>query len=183
MDSTPVSLVLRLHRLDDTEAWRRFAELIVPLLDAWARRLGLQEAEAADLVQDVFAILLEQLPSFRYDPKRSFRGWLWTILSRTAGKRSRRPQPAFVPAETLERPSVVEPPDEAEFRRYLVGRALQVMTTDFNPETWKACWAVVAENRPAKEVARDLGMSVNAVYLARSRVLARLRRELEGMLD
>jgi RNA polymerase sigma-70 factor (ECF subfamily) len=72
---------------------------------------------------------------------------------------------------------------EAEYRSYLVDRALQLMKTDFEPTTWQACWSYVAEGRPATEVASELGISVNAVHLAKARVLRRLRRELEGLLD
>ena len=80
-------------------------------------------------------------------------------------------------------------PDDAdrfwdeEYRKQLMGRALLLMKTDFEPTTWKACWASVAEGRSAAEVAAELGISENAVYLARCRVLRRLRQELNHLLD
>jgi RNA polymerase sigma-70 factor (ECF subfamily) len=72
---------------------------------------------------------------------------------------------------------------EAEFQQQVTVRALQLMQAEFQPATWKACWETVVCGRPAAEVARELGISVNAVYLARGRVLRRLREELEGMLN
>ena len=73
--------------------------------------------------------------------------------------------------------------EEAEYRQHLVARAVELMQAEFEPATWQACWMLTALDRPAAEVADKLGVSVNAVYLAKSRVLARLRRELEGLLD
>jgi RNA polymerase sigma-70 factor (ECF subfamily) len=82
--------------------------------------------------------------------------------------------------------AVADPADEAceaEYRRYLVGRALGLMRSDFQPATWQACWECVANGRSASDVAAELGLSVAAVYLARSRVLRRLRQELAGLLE
>jgi RNA polymerase sigma-70 factor (ECF subfamily) len=72
---------------------------------------------------------------------------------------------------------------EAEFQQHLVMRALQLMQSEFQPVTWKACWEHVVCDRPAAEVANELGITVNAVYLAKSRVLRKLRQELQGLLD
>jgi RNA polymerase sigma-70 factor (ECF subfamily) len=181
MFTTSTALLARLRQPSDAEAWTRFVELYTPLLYRWSCRLGLQEADAADLVQDVFGILLRKLPEFDYDPRRSFRGWLHTVLLnhwRDSPRRAMAPLPGEV--------AVADPADEvreAEYRRYLVGRALELMRTDFRPATWRACWECVANDRPAAEVAAELGLSVAAVYIARSRVLRRLRQELTGLLD
>ena len=72
---------------------------------------------------------------------------------------------------------------ESEYQQHLVGRAIELMQAEFEPPTWKAFWESVARGRPAREVAGELGISVNAVYVAKSRVLGRLRRELDGLLD
>ncbi|HEY2154472.1 MAG TPA: sigma-70 family RNA polymerase sigma factor, partial [Isosphaeraceae bacterium] len=73
--------------------------------------------------------------------------------------------------------------EEAEYRRRLVLRALQVMKTDFQPATWRACWENVVDGRTAGDVARELGITINSVYLAKARVLRRLHLELDGLLD
>jgi RNA polymerase sigma-70 factor (ECF subfamily) len=181
MLTTSDSLLHRLRRPHDPEAWGRFVQLYTPVLHRWACRLGLQEADAADLVQDVFGLLLRKLPEFEYDPSRSFRGWLRTVLVNHWRNRPRRheaPLAADVPG-----PDPADDLDADEYRRYLVGRALEIMQTDFEPRTWKACWECVRNGRPAAEVAAELEMSVAAVYIARSRVLRRLREELTGMLE
>lgn len=72
---------------------------------------------------------------------------------------------------------------EAEYRCHLVHRALELMQAEFQTVTWKACWECVVRDRTAAEVAAELGITVNAVYLAKSRVLRRLREELQGLLD
>jgi RNA polymerase sigma-70 factor, ECF subfamily len=186
MNTTPFSLLERLSRPESGLAWVRFVELYTPLLCYWARQLGLQDADTADLVQEVFAVLLTELPRFEQRPGRRFRGWLWTLLRNKWRQRRRR---ASGPPETvadvgeLAGPDATEAVDEAEYRKYLVDRALQMMQSDFEPATWKACWECVVVGRPSADVAAELGLTVNAVKLARSRVLRRLREELAGLLD
>jgi RNA polymerase sigma-70 factor (ECF subfamily) len=187
MSSTPHSLIVRLQEPGNREAWPRFVELYTPLLVYWARQLGLQEADAADLIQEVFAVLLRELPRFRRQPGKRFRGWLWTVF-RNKHREGQRRQ-ASRPAETAgPLPDTLDAPeadtlDEEEYRQYLVNRALDLMRTEFEPATWQACWQLVSDGRPAAEVAAALGLSVNAVYLAKSRVLRRLREELDGLLE
>ena len=188
MQTTPVSLLQRLREPNAEAAWNRFVALYTPLLFHWSRRLGLTEADAADLVQDVLSQAVRELPKFSYRPGGRFRGWLWTVTLNLHRQRKRRrsEQPIGELVEYAELASPHGSPqdiDEAEYRGYLVDRALQLMQTDFQPATWQACWKHVAEGRPAAEVAAELGLSVNAVHLAKARVLRRLRRELEGLLD
>src|ERR1700681_3549129 len=96
MKSTPLSLLERLRGSNEPAAWERFVQLYTPLLCHWARRLGLQGPEAADLVQDVFTLLVQKLPDFRYDPAKRFRGWLWTVtLNRCRELQRRHPAPVL----------------------------------------------------------------------------------------
>ena len=186
MHTTPPSLLERLRQPTDRAAWDRFVELYTPLLYYWARRVGLREDDAADLVQDVFALLWVKLPEFRYDASRSFRAWLRTVTINRWRERLRREQ-ARPDAGARPLPDVPGPeaPDlwEAEYHRHVVRKALELMQSEFEDTTWKACWEVVAHDRPAAEVAAELGLSVGAVRAARFRVLARLRQELDGLLD
>jgi RNA polymerase sigma-70 factor (ECF subfamily) len=152
------------------------------------RRLGLQPADAADLVQEVFAVLVRKLPEFRYDRQKSFRGWLRTIaLNKWRDRQRQRTEAPRAPDDAAFAGLAAEDPagllEEAEYRQHLIRRALEVMQSDFQPTTWKACWEYVVAERSAAEVAAELGISVGAVYVAKSRVLSRLRQELEGMLD
>jgi RNA polymerase sigma-70 factor, ECF subfamily len=185
--TTPISLLDRLRQPNPAAAWERFVELYTPVLFAWARRLGLQASDAADLVQEVFTLLVEKLPEFEYDKHKSFRSWLRTVTLNKWRDVCRRK--AVIPVQAvggLSDASVPDPADaldEAEYRRQLVSRALELLRTEFQPVTWQACWEYVVQGRPAAEVARELGISPNAVYLAKGRVLRRLRAELEGLLD
>ncbi len=186
MDTTPVSLLERLRQPAETQAWERFVELYTPVLVAWARHLRLDEADAADLIQEVFLLLVQKLPEFRYDPQRSFRAWLCTVTRNKWRELRRRRTLPQTDEDTLGEVPGREDGDpfwEVEYRRHLAGRALRIMQAEFEPTTWKACWECVARGRPAAEVARELGISVNAVYLAKSRVLGRLHRELDGLLE
>jgi RNA polymerase sigma-70 factor (ECF subfamily) len=188
MTKTPSSLLDRLRQTFDPQAWARFVTLYAPLIYSWARRAGLQESDAADLVQEVFVTLLQVLPTFTYDRHKSFRRWLRTV---TLNKwRHMQKQPANRMVSGLEGdvdaaagPDGLEAFWEAEYQQHVTARALRIMEADFEEKTWKACWETVAAGRPAAEVAAELGLTVGAVYAAKFRVLNRLRRELSGLLD
>ena len=184
MYSTPVSLVERLKHREDAAAWTRFVSLYTPVIFTWARRVGLQEADARDLVQDVFAVLLKTMSDFRYDPAQSFRAWLKTIaLNKVRERQRRRREDQLANGEELAESADSHAFWEVDFRRDVLRRAIHIMQTEFQPTTWKACWGVLVDRRPAADVAAELGISVGAVYAARFRVLTRLRTELAGMLD
>jgi RNA polymerase sigma-70 factor (ECF subfamily) len=187
-DSTSSSLLLRLRRPGDQAAWRRFIDLYTPLLFFWACRMGLPAEDAADLVQDVFVTLVAKLPAFRYDPGKSFRAWLRTVAENRwrDALRKRAAVPHHAGAAALDDVAV---PDgaaavwEAEYRHHVLGQAVHLMRRDFEEKTWKACWALVVDGKSGAEAAADLGMTVEAVYAAKARVLRRLRQELDGLLD
>ncbi len=188
MTTTPASLLERLRDPAKEADWDHFVRLYSPLLCCWARRLGLNGADVADLVQDVFTILVRKLPAFRYDPNKRFRAWLWTITvnkcrEKRRGKAADTLQAGEGDLARLAGPDSADAVDEAEYRQYLVRRALQLMQAKFQPATWRAFWECVAADRPAAEVAAELGLSVDAVYAAKSRVLRHLRRELDGLLE
>lgn len=188
MDTTNVSLLERLKLPLDQKAWSRFVDLYTPLIYTCARQVGLQDSDAADLVQEVFAQLVQKMPDFTYDRHRSFRAWLRTVTLNKWRDRCRR-QTAR-PHEVTDHQSLnvaqaaaESSLGEVEYRQQLVARALELMQAEFQPTTWQACWEFVVVGRPAAEVARQLGISENAVHLAKGRVLRRLRQELEGLLD
>ena len=91
MHTTPVSLLERLRRPDEKAAWDQFVELYTPLLYSWTRRLGLPAHEAADLVQDLFTLLVQEMPRFQYDAKKSFHAWLRTVFLNKWRNYQRRP--------------------------------------------------------------------------------------------
>jgi RNA polymerase sigma-70 factor, ECF subfamily len=188
MNTTSPSLLVRLRQPGQPEAWDRFVKLYTPLLYTWAHRVGLRDQDAADLVQDVFTVLLEKLPEFNYDGRRSFRGWLRTVTLNKWRENRRRRGALPVLAGEQDLGGLPDPePDaafwEAEYRQRLVGRAVELMRADFQETTWRACWEFVVSGRPAAEIAAELGVGVDVVYSAKSRVLRRLRQELDGLMD
>jgi RNA polymerase sigma-70 factor (ECF subfamily) len=184
MPATSASLLARLRDPGAEEAWARFVQLYTPLLFHWARGTGLQESDAADLVGDVFELLVRKLPQFVYDRDKGFRAWLRTVtLNRWREIRRRREPPA--PVENLDH--LPDPHDEpfweADYRSHLARQLLVIMQAEFAPATWKACWECAVEGRSAVEVGRELGLSAGAVRAAKFRVLCRLRRELDGLIE
>lgn len=185
--TTPPTLLDRLRQRLDDEAWGWFVELYTPLLFSWARRSGETDHDAADLVQEVFVVLLQTLPKFDYDRAGSFRRWLRTLLMNKLRDRKRREVRLGsalqqVPADA-ELPDAAELFSEAEYQAELARQALRLMQDQFETNTWKACWETVVRSRSAAEVARELGMTENAVYIAKCRVLRRLRQQLSGLFE
>ena len=188
MFSTPLTLLDRLHRSDDREAWDRFIVLYSPLLFEWSRRNGVPESGAADLVQNVLLLLIKQIQKFEHRAAGSFRGWLFTIARNSWHDqiRSQARQPAIAQGVPPNEKAIADPIvelTEVEYRDYLFRRTLQVIQTDFPEPTWRAFLLHVVEGQPAAEVAKITGTTPNAVYLARGRVLKRLREELAGFMD
>jgi RNA polymerase sigma-70 factor, ECF subfamily len=186
MNSTSASLLERISSGTDRGDWDRFVDLYTPLLVAWCRRAGMTDTDVADFTQDVLLVLIEQLPRFRYDASRSFRAWLKTILLNAWRQRLIKAGRINDQVTDLDQFADSDPGvllEETEHRDHLVRRALMLMQKDFEATTWKACWEFVVNSRPPSEVAAELGISINAVYLAKSRVLRHLRTELQGFLD
>ena len=188
MQSTSASLLMRLKSANNGPAWSRFVELYTPLIYFWARKCGLPAEDAADLVQDVLTLLLKKLPEFEYDQTRSFRGWLRTV---TLNKWRDKCRVKKLPIEDSSQSSLGRIADlaqaesnwDGDYREQLVTRAIELMKNEFTESTWQACQQYVIDGKPAAEVAENLGVSVWTIYAAKSRLLNRLRQELEGLLD
>ena len=197
MDPAPVtrpSLILRLRDASDHDAWRQFIDLYAPLVYGFARKRGLQDADAADLMQDVLRSVSGAAGRLDYDPRRgTFRGWLYTIARnkvynfldrrrrqvRGSGDTDVREQLESAPANNGE--------DSGEWDRDFELRLFKQASADVNSEfranTWEAFWKTAVDGQSSEEVAKALKMSVGAVYVAKSRVLSRLRervKELQG---
>ena len=187
MHTTSTSLLFRLQQPTDREAWSRFVRLYGPLIFKWGQQAGLQSADAADLVQDVMTLLIRKLPEFEYDPSRSFRSWLKTVTINKWRERVRR---KAIPLHDATASGLARIPDphnsgfwDADFRKHVVARALEMMKADFHPATWQACRRYLLEQASPDELAKEYGVSVWTIYSAKSRLLKRLREELDGLLD
>jgi RNA polymerase sigma-70 factor, ECF subfamily len=177
-------------RADDAVAWDRLVSLYAPLVFYWCRRADLQEEDAADVLQEVFLAVATHLDGFHKDrPGDTFRGWLRVITQHKIldlfRRRQREPDGVggSIAAERLAdlpAPAGSEGQSVADQRaeRSLLFRSLDFLRGEFEPKTWQAFWKTVVDDRSAKEVAEELGMSPGAVRVAKSRVLRRLREEL-----
>jgi RNA polymerase sigma-70 factor, ECF subfamily len=189
MHTTSLTLLQKL-RTQDEAAWERFIELYSPLLLYWARRVPLNGAEPADLVQDVFVKLLLELPRFTYDKaKGGFRSWLrkvchnlWSDLLRKGGNRS---------IQAVDKQLLALTTDDARFDQFwnedyealLIHEAFRVLKGEFDEISQLVFTEVLLNARPVQEVAKQLGITQNAVSMRKFRVLRRLRKELADFLE
>ncbi|QDU94038.1 RNA polymerase sigma factor [Lignipirellula cremea] len=187
MDSTSVSLLRRLRAPDESSAWQRFVDLYAPLIFYWGKKQGLGVEDAADLVQEVMATLVEKLPQFQYDPQRRFRGWLRTITRNKANDLHRRNKtlPETGREESLQDALAVGDDlfEEAEYGRFIIRQAMLLIQNEFPAHYWQACWKQIVDGLSAAQTARDLKISLTAARVAKYRVLNHLRNELEGLLE
>jgi RNA polymerase sigma-70 factor (ECF subfamily) len=180
-------------KAQDQAAWDRLVHLYVPLVYGWCRRAGLQEADARDVGQEVFKRVWLKIQGFRRErPEDSFRGWV-RVIARNAitdfhRRRQAEPTPrgnALTVVEEASASALLDTDadmDRAEASQ-LYQRAVALIQEEFEEKTWRAFRAVVIEGQTPSEASRLLRMTVNAVYLAKARVLRRLRQEFEELID
>jgi len=188
MDATPVTLLQRVARGNDPEAWQMLIEILLPAMLQWGRRMNLPSSDLDDVIQDLFIHLYAVLPSFQYDKAGSFRGWLRTILKRRVIDWHRRRQRLSRNTEAIDgasEPFEVDVPEleDTEFQRWLWLSALEVSRAEFADRTWRAFWEHVVHGRSAAEVAAELGIKDGSVYVAKTRVTRLLRRRFGDLLD
>lgn len=186
---TPASLLFRLRKHEEVSAWGRFVDLYTPLMFHWAKQLGQQESDCADLVQDVFLILWRKLPEFEYDSGKSFHAWLKTIfLNRYRSRLRRRGSHAVglrangVPAESSIVDNTAQLADQ-EDARFLIRQAFRLIEDEFSARQTQVFRQYVLEECPPETVAKELGISLGTVYSTKSKILSRLRQELKQILD
>lgn len=178
--------LIRAVRKRDPDAWRRLVAIYGPLVYDWGMRKGLQPADAADVLQQVFVSVGQGIDQAQWDrPGDSFRGWLWTIFrSRLMDfYRDRRRQPQALNdgdgSELVDDETTEMSPHTVEGEHLLlVRRTLEIIRLDFSQATWQAFWRSSVEGHATSDIARDLNLSPAAVCMCRSRVLRRLRETL-----
>jgi RNA polymerase sigma factor (sigma-70 family) len=188
--TTRASLLVRLRDPRDERAWGQFVDLYAPLIYGYARKQGLQDADAADLSQEILRAVAGTVGGLEYDPARgAFRNWLFTIVRRKLSTWRAAPHHRIRgsgDSETLrvlEQQPAAESMDEeweAEWEQRLFDWACEQVRRDVSLASWQAFWRTAIDNQPGKQVAADLGLSVAAVYLARSRILARLKERVRS---
>jgi RNA polymerase sigma-70 factor (ECF subfamily) len=165
--------------------WRRLVDVYGPLLRGWMARAGVPASDRDDLVQEVLIVVVRRVAEFDRRGAGAFRGWLRGVLANHVRKffRDRPAASAVDPDELAADDSVLARTWDREHDEHLAARALRVVEGDFAPATWQAFRRQVFESRPPAAVAAELGLSLNAALLAKSRVLKRLRQELAGLVD
>jgi RNA polymerase sigma factor (sigma-70 family) len=191
---THPSLLVRLRDRGDDRAWSEFVELYTPLIQRLARQRGLQEADAADLVQEVFGAVARWIDRYDPDPsKGSFRGWLSRIARNLIldALAARRRHPQGVGDTSVRRMLDAQPAPsaeetalfEVEYRRRAFAWAAERVRDEVSELAWRVYWMAGVEGTGAKAVAEAVGTTIGTVYHYKSQVLARLRRkilEIEG---
>ena len=191
LPDTRATLLARLRDPADGDAWREFTRLYAGVVYGFARRRGLQDADAADLMQDVLRSVAGHVGRLDYDPARGrFRNWLFTVTRNklyTFLDAQRRRVRATGDPDTRDRLSEVEAPSDGEadwdkeYERQRFAVAAEQVRGEFTASTWKAFWGTAVDGRKPQEVGAELGLSPGAVYVAKSRVLARLREKVREL--
>lgn len=197
MDLTPetrYSLIAKLHDPTDMQAWDEFAQLYQPLIFRIVTNRGLQYADAKDVSQEVMSRVSKAID--RWDPnheKSTFRGWLYRITRNLTIDFLRQTQNAKWQAIKMERHFDIEQladpasHESAEFylqyERQLFALVAQQVRTQVQERTWLAFWQSEVLGKPVSEVSRNLKMTAGAVYVSRSRVMARMKKEIQLRLD
>jgi RNA polymerase sigma-70 factor (ECF subfamily) len=188
------SSLLQRAVLQDGTAWNRLVELYGPLIYHWCRKWGLQQGDADNVGQEVFLRVHQYLPKFeRREDGGTFHGWLQKITSNCVKDHRRKLRTQAVTVGGTDAHKFLEqqpesPPedDEASVREdnaRLFRRAVELIRNEFSEQDWQAFSRYVLEGQPAEAVAAELGIATNVVYLAKSRILARLKQEFAGLIE
>ena len=195
MEETPKtrpSLLVRIRDPQDDQAWTEFVGLYEPVVYRIARQRGFQDADARELTQDVLVAVASAIERWEPDPARGkFRTWLFRIarnlsINLLASRRRQTQGTGDTGFQALlEEQEAPQGEDsdlfDREYRRELFGRTAAQVRGQFREATWQAFWLTSVLGRGIGETAQELGMSVGAVYIARSRVMARLREKIEEL--
>jgi RNA polymerase sigma-70 factor (ECF subfamily) len=193
MSETSASLLERLSDRADSVAWQRLVDIYSPLIRSWLRRQGVAETDADDVSQEVLGIVVREFPEFEHNQRPgAFRAWLRAITTNCLRRywRSRRTSPQAAGPEIAGVLDQLDDPAselsriwDREHDQHVLGRLLEMIEPNFRPNTWQAFRRVAIEGAPVEVVAAELGLSVNAVLIAKSRVLQQLRRRGQGLID
>jgi len=188
MTNTSATLLQRLLNHGDVAAWTRLTQLYAPLIRASLGRHLPQAADVDDLAQEVFTVVVEKLPEFRHSGQPgAFRAWLRGICVNRV-RMFWRTRPATIPDPEAALRQLEDPDSDLsrqwdrEHDEFVFRQALELIEGEFKPATWQAFRRLALDNAEPEVVAAELGLTVNAVFIAKSRVLRRLREEFDGLL-
>lgn len=185
---TQATLLVRIRDPRDQAAWVRFVDLYAPLVYGFLRKRCVQEADAADLTQDVLRQVAAAAQRLEYDERRgSFRGWLFTVVQNRLTDHWRRERvrehgtgDTNAQEQLNELPEVLASDEwDVDYHRGLFQYAAGIIKPDFSDATWRAFWETAVEGRSGKDVAAELGLTIAAIYLAKGRVMTRLKEQIQ----
>ena len=193
MDVTRHSLLLR-ARAGEADAWEDLTGLYRPLIVGWLNRQGVPAGDLENVTQDILLSVVKQLPTFEHSGRRgAFRSWLRVIACRRTadyGRAADAGAPAAGGSAAAAALQQVADPDsdlnrqwDEEHDRYVVRCLLEIVEQEFEPATLRAFRRLALDGASGAEAAQELGLSVAAVYMAKSRVLQRIRQEADGLID
>ena len=193
MTETSVSFLDGLNADADSKSWREFLDLYVPLIKVWLNGQHVREQERDDIVQEVMTVVLRRLPEFKRNRTGSFRNWLKqiTIFCWQNYRRKNINKTAAVGGSDFgQMIGELEDPDselnqrwDQQHDQYILQQLLEKIRPTVRQSTWDAFRAVTIDGTTPEQAAEQLGISVNAVYVAKSRVLSQLRKLSEGLVD
>ncbi len=194
MTETSPSLLHQLQDAPDAHGWQRLVDLYTPLMLGWLRRYGMKDSDADDVIQETLTVVFRKLPNFRREPQTgAFRSWLRRITVNCLrdywkSRKSRREAAGDTRMDDML--GQLQDPNsglsrvwDEEHDLHVMNHLLTRIRGQFSPQTWTAFERVARDGANPQEVADELGITVNAVFIANSRVLARLRQEGEGLLE
>ncbi len=189
-NETPLSLLEQLRTSPDDSSWQRLADLYVPLIQRWLHQHGLPPSDADDLAQEVMLVIVREMPEFEHSGRKgAFRNWLRTVaVHRLRGYwRSKQSRPDQMVEERLDQladsSSDLARLWDKEHDEFVLRSLMELIEPEFSPTAWHAFHRQTVDGLTASQAAAELGVSANAVLIAKSRVLRRLRQEATGLID
>ena len=194
MSQTSATLLERLSDRSDSVAWRRLMDLYSPLINNWLRRYGVSAEDAEDLTQEVLGVVVREVSRFEHNGRvGAFRTWLRTIaincLRQSLRSRRLRSQATGSSEVTVMLDQLEDPASDLSRRwdwehdQHVLARLMELIEPDFRPATWRAFRRQVIDGASAETVALEMGLTVNAVLIAKSRALSHLRQTARGLVD
>jgi RNA polymerase sigma factor (sigma-70 family) len=192
VNETPHSLLERLREKPDHLSWKRLVDLYTPLIERWLKQQGVSPSDVDDFVQEVMGVVVREMGDFRHSKQKgAFRRWLRTItVNRLKGYWRSKPRKVLVEGKSkidyqlaqLEDPSSeLSQLWDKEHDEFVARRLLELLEPEFTASTWQAFRRLVMDEIKPAQVAKELGLTTNAVLIAKSRVLRRLRQEIKGL--
>lgn len=191
--TTRATLLLRIRDHEDQESWKQFVDIYAPILMDYASRKGMQHQDASDVVQEVMQAVANSIEQFQYDPSQGrFRGWLHTLTRNQIINHQKRNARHQAAGDTAVQQLLSNQPDSTSdddndwngsFHQQLMQYAMEELQKEFPHDLWQAFYQTAVEGKKPREVAQSLRMTTGHVYVAKSRILTKIRvfvRELGG---